>query len=164
VEWSAANSVDVLERHPDGRPAVASWSESYGPIRDRFVLSYEWEGDSEVRWHLLEGRVLKKEDGRYRLAEAGGGVTSVELELTLGIGVWVIPILRTRLETMIVSRTLSALKHGAGGCPDCCGHSYTSASPVQDRSLLRRMGDPPHGAELSMPTRSRSKHPTEIAP
>jgi hypothetical protein len=54
--------------------------------------------------------------------------------------------------------------NGAGGCPDCCGHSYTSASPVQDRSLLRRMGDPPHGAELSLPTRSRSKHPTEIAP
>ena len=110
VEWSAASSVDVLECHPDGRPAVASWNESYGPIRDRFVLSYEWEGDSEVRWHLLEGRVLKKEDGRYRLADAGGGYTSVELELKLGIGVWVIPILRTRLESMIVSGTLSALK------------------------------------------------------
>lgn len=113
VEWSAAKSVDVLERHPDGRPAVACWNESYGPIRDRFVLSYEWDGDSEVRWRLLEGRVLKKEDGRYRLTDAGGGVTGVELELKLGIGVWVIPILRTRLETMIVNGTLSALKQRA---------------------------------------------------
>ena len=113
VEWSAANSVEVLERHPDGRPAVASWNEAYGPIRDRFVLSYEWDGDSEVRWRLLEGRVLKKEDGRYRLTDVGGGVTSVELKLKLGIGMWVLPILRTRLETMIVNGTLTALKQRA---------------------------------------------------
>lgn len=113
VEWSAANSVEVLERHPDGRPAVASWTESYGPIRDSFVLSYRWEGESEVRWRLLEGRVLKKEDGHYRLTDVGGGVTNVELELKLGIGVWVLPILRTRLEAVIINGTLSALKRRA---------------------------------------------------
>ncbi|CAN5505503.1 SRPBCC family protein [soil metagenome] len=113
VEWSAASSVDVMEHHPDGRPAVAAWSESYGPIRDTFVLSYEWEGDSEVRWRLLEGRVLKKEDGRYRLTAIGGEATRVELELTLGIGVWVLPILRTGIEAMIVGNTLKALKRRA---------------------------------------------------
>lgn len=107
VEWSAASSVDVLERHPDGRPAVASWSESYGPIRDRFVLSYEWEGDSEDRWHLREGRVLKKEAGRYRLADAGGGVTSVELELEFGITDAVIDTLEHTLADIRTNETLS---------------------------------------------------------
>ncbi len=110
VEWSAADSVAVTEHHPDGRPAIACWSESYGPIRDRFVLSYEWDGDVEVRWRLLEGRVLKKENGRYRLTEADSGVTNVRLELELGIGVWIPTILCERVEAMIVRGTLNGLK------------------------------------------------------
>lgn len=106
-----AVSVTVIERDSAGRPTRARWRESYGPLPDEFVLEYHWDGDEGVSWRLIEGRILKKEDGRYILADVAGGGTKVTYSFELGIGVWVPPSIRSRLESMIINRALTALKH-----------------------------------------------------
>lgn len=56
LEWSAADSVAVIERDPAGRPTLARWRERYGPLPDEFLLEYLWNGDESVRWRLVEGQ------------------------------------------------------------------------------------------------------------
>ncbi|MGY4710584.1 SRPBCC family protein [Mycolicibacterium sp. CBM1] len=109
LEWSPADSVEVIERDSQARPVLARWREHYGPLADDFVLRYQWDGDTGLSWQLVAGRILKKEDGRYRLIAEGTG-TTVEYHLELGIGVWVPRCIRSRLESMIVDATLTALK------------------------------------------------------
>jgi len=109
LEWSAADTVTVTECDSAGRPTSARWHERYGPVSDEFVLQYQWDDDG-VSWRLLQGRILKKEDGRYRLAAAAVGQTTVAYTLELGFGVWVLPCIRSRVESMVVGQTLAALK------------------------------------------------------
>ncbi|MCX2930957.1 SRPBCC family protein [Mycobacterium sp. CVI_P3] len=110
LDWSAADSVQVIEYDAQARPVLARWREHYGPLPDEFVLRYEWDGDTGVSWRLVQGRILKKEDGHYRLSPAPAGATTVEYQLALGIGVWLPPCIRSRLEATIVDATLAALK------------------------------------------------------
>lgn len=108
--WSAAKSVEVLQHQPDGRPVRARWREDYGPIPDEFVLDYTWDADRSVSWRLIEGRILKREDGRYELTPNPSGGTDVTFSMELGVGVWMLPPLWRRIESGIVSSGLDALK------------------------------------------------------
>jgi hypothetical protein len=110
LKWSPAQSVTVIECDSGGRPTRARWRENYGPLQDEFVLQYEWDGSDGVGWKLLEGRILKKEDGLYRLAVTSEGATNVTHGLELGICSWVPSFIRSRVESMIVEATLTALK------------------------------------------------------
>ena len=110
LEWSAADSVAVIERDPVGRPTLARWRERYGPLSDEFVLEYFWNGDESASWRLVEGRILKKEDGCCSLTVAGDGRTKVAYSLELGIGLWIWSGIRSRVESLIVTSTLTALK------------------------------------------------------
>ncbi len=109
VEWTAAEAVEVLAHDSHGRPSVARWRERYGPLPDEFVLSYDWHDDG-VSWRLTEGRILKVEDGRYTLSPAPDGGSTVVYSLRLGLGLWLPPCVRSRLETFVVDSTLSALE------------------------------------------------------
>lgn len=110
VGWSGAQAVTVIENDASGRPVRARWREHYGPLRDEFVLQYEWTPDG-VRWWLLEGRILKRENGRYQLDALTGGRTQVTFSLEIGIGVPVLPCIRRRVESMLVDGMLKALKN-----------------------------------------------------
>ena len=46
-----------------------------GAIKDEYTLAYTWNGDSEVRWTLVEAKMLKSMDGAYLLADHGDGAT-----------------------------------------------------------------------------------------
>jgi len=109
LEWAPAQSVTVLEHDSAGRPTRARWRENHGPLRDEFVLQYDWDG-AGVSWRLIEGRILKKEDGRYTVRAGPAGGTEVTYSLELGIGVWVLPSIRSWLELKIVTGTLASLK------------------------------------------------------
>ncbi|MCB0930559.1 MAG: SRPBCC family protein [Mycobacterium sp.] len=112
VEWSGAAAVTVIERDDAGRPTRARWRESYGPLRDEFVLQYKWAPDG-VSWWLLEGRILKRENGRYQLDALGGGRTRVTYSLEIGIGMPVPACIRRRVESILIEATLKALKNQA---------------------------------------------------
>ena len=109
LDWSPADSVQVLECDDRARPVLARWRERYGPLTDEFVLEYRWGDDHSVSWRLLQGRILKKENGRYRLIPTGTGTTVVYI-LEVGIGLWLPPCIRSRVESAIIDATLVALK------------------------------------------------------
>ncbi len=103
-------SVEVLQTHPDGRPRLARWRESYGPINDDFTLEYTWDEDTSVTWRLTKGRVLKKENGKYTLSPGGDGTVTVTYELEIGIWVWVLGIVRRQIEKSVIATALADLK------------------------------------------------------
>jgi carbon monoxide dehydrogenase subunit G len=112
-EWAAGvRSAEVLAS-ADGRAAKVRFTLDAGVIRDSYVLGYEWDGDTAVRWHLAEaGSVISEMTGGYELAERGEG-TEVRYELAVGIKVPMIGMLKRRAEKVIIDTALKGLKSRA---------------------------------------------------
>ena len=112
--WAGVQSAEVLgEPDADGRGRVVRFELDAGIIKDRFVLGYQWDGDEQVRWELAEhGSVISAMSGAYILADRGDG-TEVSFELTVGIRIPVIGMLRRRVEKTIIDTALRGLKSRA---------------------------------------------------
>jgi hypothetical protein len=77
------------------------------------VLRYDWDGDAMVRWELAEqGAMISEMAGAYVLAERGDG-TDVTYELSVGIRVPMIGMLKRRAEKAIIDAALKGLKSRA---------------------------------------------------
>lgn len=116
-EWvSATKSVEVLESYPDGRPATARFVLDQGPIKDTYDLRYEWAPDGRsVKWHLTKGSLQKAQDGKYSLADAPGGGTSVTYELTVDVNMPIIGMFKRKAEKFITDTALKELKKRVEG-------------------------------------------------
>ncbi|MGV1036520.1 MAG: SRPBCC family protein [Candidatus Nanopelagicales bacterium] len=109
--WSeGVESTDVLEAFADGRPKVARFHFSSGPIKDTFVLRYEWNGTDSVSWWLNEGTVLKKQEGTYSIIPNSDGSMLVSYDLTVELAIPMIGMIRQRAEKRIVKSALGGLK------------------------------------------------------
>ena len=110
-EWSdGVKSVEVLTEYDDGRPGDARFTVESGPIKDSYVLAYEWEGDESVTWQLTEGGVLTAMDGAYVLTDNGDGTTHVDYRLQVGLSIPMIGMIRRKAEKVIVDTALKGLK------------------------------------------------------
>ncbi|WP_409485568.1 SRPBCC family protein [Arsenicicoccus dermatophilus] len=89
-----------------------------GPVKDRYVLAYDWDVDQDalgvVSWHLVEAGVLKAMDGSYTLAQADGG-TRVTYALTVDARLPMPGAMRRKAERRIVEAALQGLKARAEG-------------------------------------------------
>ncbi|NED98274.1 SRPBCC family protein [Phytoactinopolyspora alkaliphila] len=110
-EWTASvRQVDVLSvNEDDGRPAEARFILDAGPIKDTYTLSYEWDGDDEVRWSLVEGGLIKALEGSYRLA-AAGEQTEVTYQLTVDVSIPLLGLMKRKAEKVIIDTALKELK------------------------------------------------------
>jgi hypothetical protein len=110
-DWAGVHSAEVLgEPDADGRARRVRFELDAGIIKDRFVLGYEWDGDERVCWELAEpGSVISAMSGGYSLASRGDG-TEVTFELTIGVRIPVIGILRRQVEKIIIDTALKGLK------------------------------------------------------
>jgi len=110
-EWSdGVKSVEVLTEYDDGRPGDARFNVESGPIKDSYVLEYEWSGDDSVSWQLTEGGVLTAMDGTYTLTDNGDGTTHVDYRLMVGLSIPMIGMIRRKAEKVIVDTALQGLK------------------------------------------------------
>lgn len=110
-EWSdGVESVEVLDANPDGRPDRARFTFASGPIKDTYILKYDWHGDDSVDWTLEEGSVIKQQDGTYTLADNGDGSVTVTYDLTVELSVPMIGMIRKKAEKLIVKTALQGLK------------------------------------------------------
>jgi uncharacterized membrane protein len=110
-QWAeGVKSAEILESFPDGRCKVIRMDFASGPIKDSFVLEYEWNGLESVSWWLTEGKVLIKEDGIYRLTDNGDGSFNVRYELQVELSIKVPGILRRQAEKKMVQSALQGLK------------------------------------------------------
>jgi hypothetical protein len=113
-QWATGvRGTEVLAREPDGRASSVRFTLDAGVIKDSYVLGYDWDADARVRWSLAEaGSVVSEMSGGYELAERGGD-TEVTYELTVGIRVPMIGMLKRRAEKTIIDTALKGLKSRA---------------------------------------------------
>lgn len=110
-EWAdAITSATVLTHDDDGRPEQVRFTLDAGPIKDTYVLAYDWVDDG-VSWDLVSGQMQRGQRGRYRLDGASGGDgTVVTYTLSVELAVPLPGLLKRRAEKRIMDQALTGLK------------------------------------------------------
>jgi hypothetical protein len=111
-EWSSAIkavTIDEVWDDEDERVATATFNLDAGILKDTYTLSYEWDGDDRVDWHLVTGRTLKAQDGSYALRDVGGS-TEVTYELAVDLAVPMLGMFKRKAEKAIIDTALKGLK------------------------------------------------------
>jgi Polyketide cyclase / dehydrase and lipid transport len=112
-EWATGvRRAEVLSLDA-GRASAVRFTLDAGVIKDSYVLGYDWDDDTGVRWNLTEaGSVVSEMNGGYELAERGDE-TEVTYDLTVGIKVPMPGLLKRRAEKTIIDTALKGLKSRA---------------------------------------------------
>jgi ribosome-associated toxin RatA of RatAB toxin-antitoxin module len=114
-EWaSMIRKVTVDETGPDGRGTVVSFTLDAGVLKDEYTLSYDWQGDDRVDWHLVKGKSLKSQDGSYALAESDG-TTTVTYRLSVDLNIPMLGMFKRKAEKVIMDTALKGLKKRVEG-------------------------------------------------
>ena len=109
-EWAQGmRKAEVQETFADGRAKDVLFEIAEGPIKDTYTLTYDWHGDDSVDWTLVQGKMLKKLDGTYKLVPKGGA-TEVTYKLEAELGIPMIGMLRRKAEKVIIDAALKGLK------------------------------------------------------
>jgi len=110
-EWAkGVTTADVVVDGPDGRARQVFFALDVSPIKDEYTLSYDWQGDREVTWELVEGKMLKALDGAYTLRDLGNGSTEVTYRLALDVSIPLIGMLKRKGEKILIDTALKGLK------------------------------------------------------
>ena len=80
------------------------------PVKDEYTLAYVWDGDLQVTWTLVEGKMLKALDGAYVLKDLGGGRTEVTYRLALDVSIPMIGMIKRKGEKILIDTALKGLK------------------------------------------------------
>ena len=108
--WATGvKQTEVLEQAADGRARQVRFVLDAGPIKDEYVLAYDWDGDRSVNWTLVRGKVLKGMVGAYEL-DADGDRTRVTYRLAVEVAIPMIGLLRRKAEKVIIDTALTGLK------------------------------------------------------
>jgi len=110
-QWAGGvRSAEVTEPGADGRARAVWFVIDAGIIKDSYMLAYEWDADTAVRWRLAEGGSMISElTGAYLLADDGPG-TKVTYELSVGLKVPMLGVLKRRAEKTIIDTALRGLR------------------------------------------------------
>ncbi|MDD7932936.1 SRPBCC family protein [Actinomycetospora straminea] len=113
-EWAdSITAATVLTHDDEGRPEQVRFNLDAGPIKDNYVLAYDWVDDG-VTWDLVSGQMQRQQRGRYRLAEAGDR-TEVTYTLSVDLAVPLPGLLKRRAEKRIMDQALTGLKRRVEG-------------------------------------------------
>lgn len=109
-EWAEGiTAAEVLTTGDDGRADQVRITLEAGPIKDTYVLAYEWTDDA-VHWNLAEaGTMLTGMTGAYRLAP-GEESTEVTYELAVDVRIPMIGMVKRKAEKRIIETALKGLK------------------------------------------------------
>ena len=109
-EWAQGmKQAEVVKEGADGRAEQVHFELEAAPIKDSYTLAYDWQGDSAVKWNLVEGRMLKAMEGAYELRPSGDG-TEVTYRLAVEVSIPMIGMLRRKAEKVIIDTALKGLK------------------------------------------------------
>jgi hypothetical protein len=115
-QWSdAVKEVSVLETGADGRPDQVWFRIDSGPLKDSYVLAYDWRGNEAVSWRLVESKLLKALDGSYLLADRGDGTTDVTYRLAADVNLPMLGMFKRKAEKVIIDTALNELKKRVEG-------------------------------------------------
>lgn len=102
-------TADVLSTYDDGRAERVFFVLDVAPIKDEYTLEYTWDGDRQVTWTLVEGKMLRALDGAYVLRDLGGS-TEVTYRLALDVSIPLIGMLKRKGEKILIDTALKGLK------------------------------------------------------
>lgn len=109
--WAdSVRETEVLSTGTDGRAKQVRFNVDAGAIKDEYSLDYTWS-PTEVRWNLVEAKMLKGMDGAYVLEDNGDGSTDVTYRLTVDISIPMIGLLKRKAEKVIIDTALKGLKN-----------------------------------------------------
>lgn len=112
-QWAdGVRSAEIVSRGSNDRADRVRFALDAGFIKDRFILHYDWDGDTSVRWTLdpsEPGSVITELSGGYVLDDTGAS-TGVTYDLTIGLRIPVIGMLKRRAEKTIIDTALKGLK------------------------------------------------------
>jgi uncharacterized membrane protein len=112
-EWTGAvRSAQVLEEYEDGYARQVRFVLDAGPVRDEYVLAYEYADDlSRIEWHLVEPSIMQKaQTGSYDLADNGDGTCTVTYTLEVELSIPMLGMFRRKAERVIMDTALKELK------------------------------------------------------
>ncbi len=108
--WAkGVKSAQVLTEYDDGRAGEVAFVLDAAPIRDEYTLTYDWDGDAQVTWSLVEAKMLKSMEGAYVLRPSGDG-TEVTYQLAVDLTIPMIGMLKRKGEKVIIDTALKGLK------------------------------------------------------
>jgi len=103
-------AAEVLTTAEDGRAEQVRITLEAGPIKDTYVLAYDWAADDAVHWNLAEaGTMLTGMTGAYRLSPVDGS-TEVTYELAVDVRIPLIGMVKRKAEKRIIETALKGLK------------------------------------------------------
>lgn len=109
-EWATGVRETTVVAGTGERPERVRFVLEAAPIRDTYELGYDWDGDRQVSWRLVEpGSVLTAMDGRYLLEPMPLG-TRVTYQLSVDVGIPMLGMLKRKAEKVIIETALSGLK------------------------------------------------------
>ncbi|MCH1868228.1 SRPBCC family protein [Nocardioides sp. CFH 31398] len=112
-EWAKGmKRVEVVEPGAAGdRAQQVRFELDVTPIRDEYTLAYDWDGDREVTWTLVDGSMLKTLDGAYTLRPLeSGSRTEVSYRLSLDVTIPLIGMIKRKGEKILIDTALKGLK------------------------------------------------------
>lgn len=113
-QWAdSITAATVLTHDDEGRPEQVRFALDAGPIKDTYVLAYDWVDDG-VTWDLVSGQMQRSQRGRYRLADAASG-TEVTYTLSVDLAVPLPGLFKRRAEKRIMDQALTGLKRRVEG-------------------------------------------------
>jgi ribosome-associated toxin RatA of RatAB toxin-antitoxin module len=110
-EWAkGVQKAEVVEPGTGDRAEQVYFALDVSPIKDEYTLAYDWDGDREVIWTLVEGNMLRALDGAYTLVDRGDGSTEVTYRLALDVSIPLIGMLKRKGEKILIDTALKGLK------------------------------------------------------
>ncbi len=109
--WAkGVKTADVRSTNADGSADQVYFELDVSPIKDEYTLVYDWDGDRQVTWELVEGKMLRALDGAYVLRDLGNGSTEVTYRLALDVSIPLIGMLKRKGEKILIDAALKGLK------------------------------------------------------
>lgn len=109
-EWTGSvKRAQVVATGADGRPDRVSFLLDAGLMRDEYELSYVWSGDRRVEWNLVQGQLMKSQQGSYTLVPQGRA-TEVTYALSVELTIPMLGLLKRKAERIVMDTALNALK------------------------------------------------------
>jgi ribosome-associated toxin RatA of RatAB toxin-antitoxin module len=110
-QWAkGVTTAEVVEQEADGTPRQVFFALDVSPIKDEYTLAYRWDGDREVTWTLVDGKMLRALDGAYVLRDRGDGSTEVTYRLSLDVSIPLIGMLKRKGEKILIDTALKGLR------------------------------------------------------
>ena len=112
-EWTGAvRSAEVLQEYEDGYASQVRFVLDAGPVRDEYVLAYEYAEDlSRIEWRLVVPSAMQRaQTGSYDIADNEDGTCVVTYTLEVELSIPMLGMFRRKAEKMIMDTALKELK------------------------------------------------------